>query len=286
MVGHENCGLDGRLVSGDGEPVDRPEAPRPAAPLHGTWIVDLDGVVWLAGQAIAGVAEAVARLRDAGVTVVFATNNSAPTIDELIERMRHAGIPAGPADLITSAQAAASVVQPGETVLALADGGAREALVARGARLVDTEEVDVVVVGWTHDITFDRLARAAGAARAGARLIGTNDDPTHPTPEGLMPGSGALLAYVVTASGKAAQVAGKPYQPMIDLIRAHHPDATLVVGDRPSTDGLLARALGAPFALVYSGVTAEGDPVDPPADYAAADFQHLVDQAAGIAEAN
>jgi 4-nitrophenyl phosphatase len=286
VVGDEKRGLDWRTESDDGEPMERPDPMSPVPPLEGTWILDLDGVVWLTGEAITGVAGAVARLRDAGVTVVFATNNSAPTIDELIERMRRAGIPAGPADLITSAQAAASMVQPGETVLALGDGGAREALLARGARLVDTGPVDAVVVGWTHQITFDRLAQASSAVRAGARLIGTNDDPTHPTPQGLMPGAGALLAYVVTASGKVAQVAGKPYQPMIDLIRAHHPDATLVVGDRPSTDGRLARAVGAPFALVYSGVTAVGDPVDPPADYAASDLSVLVDQAAGPAKAD
>jgi len=243
----------------------------------GAWIVDLDGVVWLAGQPIEGVGRAVRKLHDHGVRVVFATNNSAPTIAELLERMQRAGIDADPSDLITSAQAAASLVKPGDTVLALADGGAREALVERGARLVEAGPVDAVLVGWTHDFTFERLSSAASAVRAGARLIGTNEDPTHPTPNGLLPGAGALLAAVVTASEHAAEVAGKPYRPMIELIAAHHPDVTLVVGDRPSTDGLLARALGAPFALVLSGVTAAGDKVDPPADVTAADLDQLVD---------
>jgi len=248
----------------------------PIAP-GGAWIVDLDGVVWLAGQPITGVGTAVGKLHDHGVRVVFATNNSAPTIAELLERMHRAGIDAAPSDLITSAQAAASLVTPGESVLALADGGAREALLERGARLVDTGPVDAVVVGWTHDFTFERLSTAATAVRAGARLIGTNDDPTHPTPSGLLPGAGAFLAAVVTASEHSAEVAGKPYRPMIDLIAAHHPDVTLVVGDRPSTDGLLARALGAPFALVLSGVTAAGAKVDPPADVTASDLDQLVD---------
>jgi HAD superfamily hydrolase (TIGR01450 family) len=274
------------MERGECGPVERSDATSPALPLDGVWIVDLDGVVWLAGQPIEGVGEAVGLLRDHGVRVVFATNNSAPTVDELIERMRRADIPAGPADIITSAQAAAALVRPGESVLALADGGAREALVARGAWLVDEGPVDAVVVGWTHDFTFDRLAQAADAIRAGARLIGTNEDPTHPTPTGLLPGSGALLIAVVTASGQPAQVAGKPYQPMIDLIRSHHPEVTLVVGDRPSTDGLLARALGAPFALVLSGVTSAGDSVDPPADATAPDLRALVGRALGQRAAN
>jgi len=247
-----------------------------APPLEGAWIVDLDGVIWLAGEPIDGVAEAVSLLRAHGARVVFATNNSAPTIDELLARMDRAGIPAEPGDLITSAQAAASMVQPGQSVLALADGGAREALTARGARLVEDGQPDVVLVGWTHDFTFARLAQAATAVRRGARLIGTNEDPTHPTPNGLLPGSGALLAAVVTAAGAKAEVAGKPYRPMTELIAAHHPDTRVVVGDRPSTDGLLARSLRAPFALVLSGVTAAGDPVDPPADVVADDFLGLV----------
>ena len=249
--------------------------------LEGTWILDLDGVVWLAGQPIEGVGEAVGQLRDHDVRVVFATNNSAPTTDELIQRMHRADIAAEPQDIITSAQAAAELVQPGELVLALADGGAREALLARGVTLVEDGPVDAVVVGWTHDFTFERLAQAADAVRAGARLIGTNDDPTHPTPTGLLPGSGALLAAVVTASGHDAQVAGKPYQPMVELIKAHHPDVTVVVGDRPSTDGLLARALEVPFALVLSGVTESGQPVDPPADVTARDLGDLVQKALG-----
>src|SRR5580700_5250935 len=106
-------------------------------PLEGAWIIDLDGVIWLAGQAIAGVATAARTLHEHGVRVVFATNNSAPTIDELLERMRRIDIVARPEDLITSAQAAAALVHEGDRVLALADGGAREALLARGVQLVD-----------------------------------------------------------------------------------------------------------------------------------------------------
>jgi HAD superfamily hydrolase (TIGR01450 family) len=244
-------------------------------PLRGTWLVDLDGVIWLAGEPIERVGEAVDLLRGHGVRIVFATNNSAPTIDELLARMRRANITAEPEDLITSAQAAGSMVRRGDRVLALADGGARDALRESGAELVEDGVIDVVLVGWTRQFTFDRLAQAARAVRAGARLVGTNEDPTHPTPEGLWPGAGALLVSVETASGVKAEVAGKPYRPMIELIRARHQEVTAVVGDRPSTDGLLAASLDAPFALVLSGVTGPDDPVDPPADVVAQDLYEL-----------
>ena len=156
---------------------------------------------------------------------------------------------------MTSAQAAAGLVEPGATVLALADGGVPEALDERGVIVVEAGPADAVVVGWTHRFDFDRLADAATAVRDGARLIGTNEDPTHPTPHGLMPGAGALLAAVATAVGVDPEVAGKPHQPMADLMTGRASDVVVVVGDRPATDGLLARRLGVPFALVLSGVT-------------------------------
>ncbi len=118
----------------------------------------------------------------------------------------------------------------------------------------------------------------ADVARSGARLIGTNDDPTYPTPAGPVPGGGALLAAVAVAAGVRPEVAGKPHAPMVALARGRAGNGPLtVVGDRPSTDGGFARALGARFALVLSGVTAAEDlPVEPRPDVVAADLATLV----------
>jgi 4-nitrophenyl phosphatase len=98
--------------------------------------------------------------------------------------------------------------------------------------------------------------------REGARLVGTNEDPTFPTPDGLVPGAGALLAAVATAAEATPEVAGKPHRATADALAAMAPvgELRVMVGDRPATDGALAVQLGIPFALVYSGVTREGDP--------------------------
>jgi 4-nitrophenyl phosphatase len=228
------------------------------------WIVDLDGVVWLAGEPIGDVAAAVASLRGRGARVVFATNNSAPTTDELLARLARVGIESSVADLATSAAAAASLLRPGQSVKLLAEAGMREALDARGVASVDAGPVDAAVVGWNRSFDFDLLAATATAARSSGRLIGTNEDPTHPTPAGLMPGSGALLAAVATASGVTPEIAGKPHQPMATLMKERfgfdNGDRTVVlVGDQPRTDGRLAERLGVTFALVDSGVTPPGD---------------------------
>ena len=243
----------------------------------GSWIVDLDGVIWRAEEPIAGSAEAVRRLRDAGFGVAFATNNSSPTVEELISRLAHAGIDARPDDVVTSAQAAASMLEPGTSAFVCADEGVVEALRIRGVHIVAREPPDAVVVGWTRRFDFFLLAAAAEAVRAGARLVGTNEDATYPTPQGLLPGAGALLWAVAAAAQAKPEVAGKPHPPLVALLGSRVPDAVMVVGDRPATDGLLARRLGVPFGLVRTGVTADGrEPIVVDPDEIADDLLSLV----------
>ncbi len=215
-------------------------------PARGTWVIDLDGVIWLTGQPIEGVDEAVTALRGAGVRILFATNNSAPTRAELHARLANCGITASEADLLSSADVAADMVAEGASALVLADGGVREALERRGVRLVDDGPADVVVVGWTRSFTFDDISRAARTVREGARLIGTNEDPTHPTPHGLEAGGGAILAAVATAAETTPEVAGKPHRPTAEALSARADDLRVMVGDRTATDGALGGAVGAP----------------------------------------
>ncbi len=252
--------------------------PSPAG--GGTWVIDLDGVVWLAGEPIDGVGPAVQRLRDAGARVLFASNNSSPTIGELRRRLRRAGIEASEEEVLTSAQAAASMIEPGRRALVVGDDGVLEALAARRVEVVTGPPADVVVVGWTHGFDFGLLTLAEQTVRAGARLIGTNEDPTHPTPDGLLPGAGSLLAAVATAAGTDPDVAGKPHEPLARLVADRTDRVAVVVGDRPSTDGALAHHLRAPFALVLSGVTSPEDlPVTPAPDALGADLAAVVDLA-------
>ena len=248
-----------------------------------TWALDLDGVLWRGEMPIPGAAEAVARLRTRVERVVFLTNNAGPTIAEHLAKLERMGVVTDPEDLLTSAQAAATMLPPGSTALACAGPGVREALAARGVRIVEAGPADAVVVGWHREFDFPRLASAADAVRAGARLVGTNEDPTFPTPDGLLPGAGALLAAVASASGATPDVAGKPHAPMQRLVEERVGPVATVVGDRPSTDGVFARALGARFALVLSGVTGERelDGLRPAPDDVARDLAALVVEHAG-----
>jgi len=241
----------------------------------GAVLCDLDGVIWLAHQPITGSVEAIARLRANGRRVLFVTNNSATRLEVQEATLERIGIPAT-GDVLTSAQAAALLLEPGERALVCGGEGVVQALEQRGVTAVSDGDADAVVVGFHRTFDFDGLARAARAVRRGARLIATNDDATYPTPDGPIPGGGSILAAVERATGLSATVAGKPYRPMAELVIAALGQAAtraaVMVGDRPSTDGLFARTLGCAYAHVRSGVTPPGTVVDPTPDLEADDL--------------
>lgn len=246
-------------------------------------LCDLDGVIWLAHRPIDGSVEAVAALRSAGHRVLFVTNNSSARVAEHEAALAAVGIDAT-GDVVSSAGAAARLVEPGQRVIAMASAGVVEALELRGVEVVrgaretagaaplesPDGEIDAVVVGWHRTFDFESLTIASTAVRNGARLIATNDDPTYPTPHGPIPGGGSIVAAVETASGRRAEIAGKPFAPMAAVVREVLGDTwseqVVMVGDRPSTDGRFAEALGCRYAQVWSGITPRGAVVEPRPD--------------------
>ena len=242
-----------------------------AAPI----LCDLDGVVWLMHQPIAGSVNAIQLLKNAGHRVLFVTNNSYSVISDQENALAKIGIDAHN-DVVTSSQAAGALLRKGERVLLGGGPGAVEAVKNAGAVLAgrsddqtDSEidqEVDTVMVGFHPSFDYRGLTRLSQAVRNGARLIATNDDATYPTPRGLIPGGGSILASVVAASGVQPIIAGKPHQPMADLVRqvlgvTDLSDAWMV-GDRPSTDGLFAQTVGCKFAQVLTGISSLNDVSD------------------------
>ncbi|MCD9623144.1 HAD-IIA family hydrolase [Rhabdothermincola salaria] len=262
------------------------------------WVFDLDGVIWLGAEPIPGAAEAVTEVVRSGAGVAFVTNNSFGRRVDVEDKLARQGIEAH-GSVVTSAMAVASLVAPAERVLACGGPGLREELAGRGADVVDaatlvasvarpgpkgvieavtaTGPFDAVVVGYHRDFDYHRMTAAAWAVRGGARLLASNDDATYPTPDGPIPGGGSILAGIATAAGVAPVVAGKPHDPIADLVRHRLGPDGIVVGDRPDTDGWFARTLGYRFGLVLSGVTTAADlPVRPTPDHVAADLAALV----------
>ena len=211
-----------------------------------------------------GVAEAIGVLRASGIKIVFATNNATKTVGQYVERLGRFGVDVEPTDLVTSAVVTAEEIVErgwaGRRVFLVGGAGVREALRGVGMDLVegaDARSADIVVVSGTPDFGYDAMRTASLALRSGAVFLATNDDPTFPAPDGLWPGAGALLAAIETASGRRAEVMGKPYMPMMAAVarRLVGRHRIGVVGDQPRTDLAGARSMGWSTVLVLSGVT-------------------------------
>ncbi|MDQ3985206.1 MAG: HAD-IIA family hydrolase [Actinomycetota bacterium] len=225
-------------------------------------VCDLDGVIYRGDRPIEGSPDAVEELRRRGIKVVFCTNNSAPTVSEYLAKLENMGVDASHEEVVTSAVVAGEVLRDrglaGSDALVVGGPGVIEALEQVGLEIVKgSTEVDVVAVGRDKSFDFAALDAAAEAVRSGATFIATNDDATYPGESGLEPGAGAIVAAVEVASGRRAEIVGKPHPPMMEAAsRRFPPNSRLaMVGDRAETDLWGAASMGWKTVLVLSGVT-------------------------------
>jgi HAD superfamily hydrolase (TIGR01450 family) len=235
---------------------------RPLTAEHDVLLLDLDGVVYVGPEAVPGATEALALARRQGTRLAFVTNNAARPPEVVARHLSELGIDADSSDVVTSAQAAASMLAAelpaGGRVLAVGGEGLRQALTARGLTPVTSADDGPVAVaqGFAPETSWSMLLEACVAVHAGLPWVATNTDLTIPTPRGTAPGNGALVEVVRAATGGTPRVAGKPFRPLMDesCVRTNAQRA-LVVGDRLDTDIAGAHAAGLPSLLVLTGVS-------------------------------
>ena len=257
------------VIAPPGERVEMPRASeRPLTEAYDVALLDLDGVVYLGGAAVAGAPEALAEAGRRGMRRAFVTNNASRSPSAIVAELTGLGVPADPAEVVTSAQAAAHLiadrVPAGAPVLVVGGIGLRLALRERGLRPVSTaaERPAAVVQGYGPGIDYGLLAEAALAVRAGAWYVASNADATLPTGRGLQPGNGSLVQVIVTATGTKPVVAGKPEPPLhAETVARTGAKRPLVVGDRLDTDIEGACRVGADSMLVLTGVSKPADAV-------------------------
>ncbi|MFD7972845.1 HAD hydrolase-like protein [Streptomyces clavifer] len=230
---------------------------------YDTALLDLDGVVYAGGHAILHAVESLGTARDGGMRLAYVTNNALRTPDAVAEHLTELGVPAEPADVITSAQAVARLMAdqlpPGARVLVVGGEGLLVALRERGLVPVESADDDPVAVvqGFGGpDLVWGRLAEAAYAIARGAAWFASNTDLTIPSARGIAPGNGAAVEVVRIATGAEPQVAGKPLPPMHrETVLRTGAERPLVVGDRLDTDIEGAFNGGVDSLLVLTGVT-------------------------------
>jgi len=234
------------------------------ADAYGCLLLDLDGVLYRGDEAVPGAPETMASVRARGRSVVFMTNNSSRTPDQVAAKLEGIGIPAAPSEVVTSALATAELLagRGGGSAFVVGQDGLRSALEGAGIQVVSGEpdRADHVVVGFDATADYAKLKHASLLVQRGAGLVATNPDASFPSSDGLWPGAGALLAVITATTGATAEVVGKPYAPLFETARRRAGGgAPLVVGDRIDTDIAGADALGWDSLLVLSGVARRAD---------------------------
>ena len=248
--------------------------------------VDLDGVVWRGDEPLPGVPEALREVVRRGLALCYVTNNSTAHREAVVKRLLGLGLPAEPERVLTSGFVAARWLKerlaPGSVVMVVGEEGLlrelREAgLDAQHVSAWSAEQAaiseegsvsgfntppDAVVVGMDRSFSYASLAAAQRALLGGALFVATNPDATFPTPAGLKPGAGSLVAAVATAAQREPVFMGKPGPALAEILASvtRIPAAqTLFVGDRLETDIAMGRQVGMVTALVLTGVTSRED---------------------------
>ncbi len=248
-------------------------------------LLDMDGVLWRANTPIGDLPRLFQRLADLGLQVALVTNNATRAPAQYVDKLRRFGVTFPVERIFGSVQAAIAALREtfphGAPVFVIGEEGLATALDQAGFPSTTDGTAQAVVVALDRGITYEKLKRATLLIRNGALFIGTNPDRSYPTPEGLVPGAGALIAAVEAATDTPARIVGKPEPLLFQLAMQRlgvRPEETLVVGDRVETDILGGQRAGCATALVLSGVTTEAQAraAQPPPDLIVPDLEHLI----------
>ena len=228
-------------------------------------IIDMDGVLWRDDTPIGNLPKIFSRIRERGWKFVFATNNGTKTPVQYVEKLSALGVTVEPWQALTSALGVAQMIKGkipvGAPVFVIGGDGVKAALQEQGFELASVETAEsaqAVVMGVDREINFEKMREATLLVRRGVPFYATNPDKTFPTPRGEIPGAGAWISVILTATGIEPTYAGKPYPFLMEMALQRlgtKKEETLVVGDRLETDIAAGQAVGCPTALVLSGVS-------------------------------
>jgi 4-nitrophenyl phosphatase len=229
---------------------------------YAAYFIDLDGTIYQGTRSFASGKNFIERLEATGTDYLYLTNNATKTPKMVAEFLTNQhGIPTKVEQVYTSAMATADYVASladVHTVFVLGETGLQEAIAAKGFEVVTKGDADVAVIGLNRELHYDDLMNATLAIQHGAKFVATNVDTNLPNEKGFIPGAGAIVAAVKTATQQEPVIIGKPYLPIMEgaLARTGYDKSEVVmVGDNYNTDIKAGLNFGIDTLLVYSGVS-------------------------------
>ncbi len=224
-------------------------------------ILDLDGCVWVGDEPTYRAVDAIAALREEGKRLAFVTNDPRSAGEDYVAKLWEIGVRASLQDVVTvggAMQHLLAETRAGKGAFVIGTDAIHRHILDAGLKVMNGTDLasraEVVIVAGTDELVYDDLRNAVLAVRRGADFLATSRDPTYPMPDGLWPGTGAILAAVEYGADREAEIVGKPEpQLMLTALDRLGDGRTLVVGDRLETDVAAARRAGLQAALVLTG---------------------------------
>ncbi|MGH2877651.1 MAG: HAD-IIA family hydrolase [Solirubrobacteraceae bacterium] len=226
-------------------------------------LLDLDGCVWVGSAPTPHVREALSELRVGGKRIAFVSNGCRIAPEDYVSKLWSIGLQASLEEVVTVGSALQYVLadrRPGTPTFVIGSKAVHRHVADAGQRIVNwtdrAESAAVVVVAGHDDFTFAELRTATRAVLAGAEMITAGRDRTFPDDDGIVPGTGAIVAALEYATQRTATSVGKPepvlFETALDRLG---PGRALMVGDRLDSDLRGAAAAGIDAAIVLTGVT-------------------------------
>jgi 4-nitrophenyl phosphatase len=200
-------------------------------------LLDLDGTVYRGDEEVPGASEFCLLMAETGVRCLFVTNRSNRTPAEVCRQLQGYGVACELEDVLTTSQATAHHLGSGSAYM-IGEEGLRVALEEAGIAITD-DDPDAVVVGFDQNLHHSKLQIACRLILKGKPFVATNPDLRLTTPDGVIPGTGAILAAIQAVTGVPPIVVGKPEPLLFNLaveylgLQKHE---VIAVGDSLDTD--------------------------------------------------
>jgi 4-nitrophenyl phosphatase len=228
-------------------------------------VLDMDGVLWHGVKPMPGLQDFFEVLNERGMRYVFATNNPSQRPEGFAAKAAQFGLTVDPQDVITSVTATLHYLKksypPGTRIHVIGQPPMKDQIEEAGFILAD-DDVVAVVAALDRAMTYETIKRGTLLIRAGAELLGTNPDPSYPSEEGHVPGSGMMVTALAASANRTPTIMGKPERIIFDIaIERLGVDARNIasVGDRLETDIAGGMRAGLKTILLFSGIASPED---------------------------
>ncbi len=223
------------------------------------FVFDLDGTVYLGDRPIQGTIDFIRRNLPRR-EIFFLTNNTSKNLDDYVKKLAGFGIQVGLERILSPLLPLVDYLrdQGIRCLYPVGNASFQAYLKERLPEVVFTagDDCQAVVLGYDTELTYQKLADSCLLLqRPEVRFLSTHPDMVCPSAKGPLPDTGSFVRLYEGATGRSPElVFGKPNTLVLSpLLKRFRREEMVMVGDRLTTDKVLAENAGIDFILVLSG---------------------------------